>query len=245
MKKLMPLLALLVVLAGCSGGTEEVPAEGSKTPSPTPEDRVTATVAPTAEPVPTVLPEPTAVEPLPSAVPTPTQAPEPTPEATVEPVTGPSDEEVLLAYEKAVEAYSWFDLTTMPLDYEDQQTVGELVYSRVDYEGIDTMADLRGYLKGIFSDGLVEQLLPAGSIQYVELDGVLYGLDGGRGTDITRGGESVQVLRDEDPSRCIVRVTVDHHDPEQDFAIVGSEIYDFPYEQVGDQWIFTDFSLVR
>ena len=30
--------------------------------------------------------------------------------------------------------------------------------------------------------------------QYIEVDGVLYGQEGGRGSDITRGGETLQVL---------------------------------------------------
>ena len=40
-------------------------------------------------------------------------------------------------------------------------------------------------------------------------------------------------------------MTVEVLDPEQGFAVVGSETYDFPYEKVGDKWIFTSFSLVR
>ena len=34
-------------------------------------------------------------------------------------------------------------------------------------------------------------------------------------------------------------------DPEQDYAVTGTEEHDFLYEQVGDQWIFTTFSAVR
>lgn len=88
----------------------------------------------------------------------------------------------------------------MPLDRDDQRTVGEQVYCRVDYPGIKTLADLRGYLKSLFSDGLVEELLPVDGTQYVELDGALYTIDGGRGADITKGEETVQVLRDGTPA---------------------------------------------
>ena len=123
--------------------------------------------------------------------------------------------------------------------------VGQQVYYRVDYPGIDSTANLRGYLKSLFSDDLVEMLLPYDGTQYIDIDGVLYGLDGGRGTDITRGAETVQVLRDGDPDRCTVRVTVEVVDPEQDNAVVNTLTFDFPYEKVGEKWIFTDFSLVR
>ena len=93
--------------------------------------------------------------------------------------------------------------------------------------------------------GLVEELLPVDGTQYVELDGALYTIDGGRGADITKGEETVQVLRDGTPGRCTVRVTVEVLDPQQGFSVVGSETHDFLYEQVGERWIFTTFSMVR
>lgn len=40
-------------------------------------------------------------------------------------------------------------------------------------------------------------------------------------------------------------MTVEVLDPEQDFAVTGSVEYSFPYEKIGEQWIFTAFSLVR
>ena len=91
----------------------------------------------------------------------------------------------------------------------------------------------------------MEKLLPYDGTQYVDIDGVLYVQDGGRGTDITRGAETTQVLRDGDPNRCTVRVTVEVLDPEQDFAVTGRETHDFLYEEVGGRWIFTAFSAVR
>ena len=146
---------------------------------------------------------------------------------------------------EGVEVFGWFQMATLPADPADQVAVGEILYSRVDYPGLATLADLRGYLKNRFSDELVESLLPAGGTQYVDLNGALYVQEGARGADITKGGETAQVLRDGNPDRCTVQVTVEVLDPEQGFAVVGSETYDFPYEKVGDKWIFTSFSLVR
>ena len=40
-------------------------------------------------------------------------------------------------------------------------------------------------------------------------------------------------------------VTVEVLDPQQGFSVVGSETHDFLYEQVGERWIFTTFSMVR
>ena len=58
--------------------------------------------------------------------------------------------------------------------------------------------------------------------QYVELDGALYTIDGGRGADITKGEETVQVLRDGTPGRCTVRVTVEVLDRNRDFPWWGA-----------------------
>ena len=201
MKKLMPLLALVILLSGCWGCVPASPAESSGTadrPTPPATQTILDSPIPSAEaspPLRTPAPTPEEAEPVPTPVPPPT----PTPAPTSTPASGadePADEAILAAYEKAEEAWGWFEIAPMPLDRDDQRTVGEQVYCRVDYPGIKTLADLRGYLKSLFSDGLVEELLPVDGTQYVELDGALYTIDGGRGADITKGEETVQVLRD-------------------------------------------------
>ena len=256
MKRLIPLVAVLFLLAGCTQGcgpgVENVPTpETEATPTPLASVRPTValTPAPSAAPEPTPEPtpppepsEPVLVDPVP--MPEETQVlPTPTPEQGGTAV--PDDETVLAAYRQAVEVFGWFQMATLPADPADQVAVGEILYSRVDYPGLATLAELRGYLKNRFSDELVESLLPAGGTQYVDLNGALYVQEGARGADITKGGETAQVLRDGNPDRCTVQVTVEVLDPEQGFAVVGSETYDFPYEKVGDKWIFTSFSLVR
>lgn len=242
MKRLIPLLALLLLLGGCTSSCSSGEAAVTSTPgdSTPPEVQESAVPSPSAvpDPSPTVEPTPDPVE---SAEPSPSVEPTPTPT----PYDGPNDEEVLTAYRAAVEAFWWFQVETLPLDRTDSRELNGQVYYRVDYPGIDSTANLRGYLKSLFSDDLVEKLLPYDGTQYIDIDGVLYGRDGGRGTDVTRGAETVQVLRDGDPNRCTVRVTVEVLDPEQDGAVVDNLTFDFPYEKVGEKWIFTNFSLVR
>ena len=238
MKRLLPLLAVLLVLTSCSSREMTEPAdtaEPERPETPQVQDTPVQTVTPSAAPVESASPapaesEPVLVEPVPMPTPTPTAAPEL--------AEGPTDEEILAAYQMAEEACGWFVLAPPELDRTEQRTVGELTYCRVDDPRFSNLAELRGYLKTLFSDTLVDQLLPIDGTQYVELDGVLYTIDGGRGTDMTKGEESVQVLRDEAPARSTL-------DPEQDYAVTGTEEHDFLYEQVGDQWIFTTFSAVR
>ena len=245
MKRLLPLLAVLLVLTSCSSREMTEPAdtaEPERPETPQVQDTPVQTVTPSAAPVESASPapaesEPVLVEPVPMPTPMPTAAPEL--------AEGPTDEEILAAYQMAEEAYGWFVLAPPELDRTEQRMVGELTYCRVDDPRFSNLAELRGYLKTLFSDTLVDQLLPIDDTQYVELDGVLYTIDGGRGADITKGEETVQVLRDEAPARYTVRVTVEVLDPEQDYAVTGTEEHDFLYEQVGDQWIFTTFSAVR
>ena len=245
MKRLLPLLAVLLVLTSCSSREMTEPAdtaEPERPETPQVQDTPVQTVTPSAAPAESASPapaesEPVLVEPVPMPTPTPTAAPEL--------AEGPTDEEILAAYQMAEEAYGWFVLAPPELDRTEQRTVGELTYCRVDDPRFSNLAELRGYLKTLFSDTLVDQLLPIDGTQYVELDGVLYTIDGGRGADMTKGEETVQVLRDEAPARYTVRVTVEVVDPEQDNAVVNTLTFDFPYEKVGEKWIFTDFSLVR
>ena len=241
MRKLPLLLILLLALAGCSGPGQVRPTEPAASPvlpadSPAP---ATPQESPSPAPAESASARP-ASTPTPAPVPTP--APSPTPEPEAE---GPTDGEVLAAYGLATEAYHWFVMGPPELDRTDQRTVGELTYCRVDDPRFSTLAELRGYLKTLFSDTLVDQLLPIDGTQYVELDGALYTVDGGRGADITKGEETVEILRDEAPARYTVRVTVEVLDPEQDFAVTGRETHDFLYEEVGGRWIFTAFSAVR
>lgn len=156
----------------------------------------------------------------------------------------PGDEAVLAAYDRAAEAYGWFQMGTLPEDPEDLREVDGRIYYRVDSPRFSSLADLRGCLRELFSDEIVDTLLPAGGEQYIELDGALYVQPGGRGSNLYLGEETRQVLR-ESESRCLVQITVEQVDPEQDFAVTGEEVHTFPYEKVGDKWIFTSFSLFR
>ena len=227
MKIWIPALALALCLAGCAGRTEPVASpEGTASPPPA------VTAAPTPTPTPTPTP------PAPSA-PAETEQPSPAP-------AGPSDEAVLEAYSRAEEAWSWFTVAPPELDRGAVLERDGRSYCRVDDPRFSTLSELRGYLKGLFSDRLVEELLPIDGVQFLEEDGALYAVDGGRGADITRGAQTVQVLRDEgEPDRVTVRVTVEVLDPEAGYAPAGEETHDFTYERVGERWLFTAFSAVR
>ena len=68
-------------------------------------------------------------------------------EKEARPLTG---EEVLSAYDQAVEAYGWFELTPLPSGSGAVEVDGSS-YLPVDRQGMTTMLELRSYLRSLFS----------------------------------------------------------------------------------------------
>ncbi|MEG2097468.1 MAG: hypothetical protein RRY65_04800 [Pseudoflavonifractor sp.] len=144
-------------------------------------------------------------------------------------------------YPRAEEAYAWFAAITMPLSAAETREHNGASYQRVDYPGIESLADLRYYLKDLFSDEIVDELLPAGQTHYMDFDGVLYGLDAGRGARVLQ--TSCKVLL-ESESRIIYHIDADYYSAGEPPVFEEHKSFDFPYERVGDKWVFTDFNLI-
>lgn len=151
--------------------------------------------------------------------------------------------EVLSAYDRAVTAYGWFDLAPLPCGPE-QEIVDGWIYRKVDYPGIEDMADLRTYLQVVFSPDLTERLLERGDQPaYRDVDGALYAFAGtGRDRDSGKGAVEVEVEQ-EDERTYSVEVSVELLDSTRT-AVIGVETYSFPYEFVEGSWVFTDFQMV-
>lgn len=157
----------------------------------------------------------------------------------------PDDAKVKADYERAVEAYEWFDLTTMEIDYADSKDYNNVKYNRVKHPTIKTLGDLESYLKTIFSKEISERLIQ-GSGQpkhYADIDGALYAVDSQRGADITKGQETYEIVRESD-KKIIFKVNVEVVDP-QTQSVTGNEVHNFTYELVDGKWVFTEFGLVR
>ena len=144
------------------------------------------------------------------------------------------------AYDRAEEAYSWFDLETLPCGTEER-TVDGWTYRRVTYPGMDNLADLRAYLRGLFSEELVESLLETGGDRplYRDVEGTLYVHPTSRERDDTARVIATEV-EPYGETGYSVQVSVETSD--QGALVVEDHV--FPYEFVGDRWVFTDFRLV-
>ena len=150
--------------------------------------------------------------------------------------------EILSAYERALRAYGWFDLSPLPAS-EDTAIWGGVLYHRVDMDGIESLEDLRTYLRSVFSQELTDRLLDGGTarIQYRDIDGVLYFSGTGRDQDASVG--AIQIETEQvDETVYYVNVLVDLLAGDQ-ATVLGQESWSFPYTYEGDRWVFTDFSL--
>lgn len=146
--------------------------------------------------------------------------------------------QVCLNFGKAVQAFGWFHSATLPSTEERRTLEGEpRDYYRVDSD-FKTLEDLRAYLTGLFSEAVIDELLDTGI--YREFDGALYVYPLDYGTRAIRDG-TVQIRR-ESPARIIYCIEGDLRSPDdgpsEEPNIVQLE---FPYEHIGDAWVFTEF----
>ena len=151
--------------------------------------------------------------------------------------------EVLAAYERAQRVYGWFDLAPLPSSGESAAWDG-VIYHRVEMEGIETLEDLRAYLRGVFSQELTDRLLDGRTarIQYRNIEGALYVSGEPRALKAGKGQARVETEQLED-GLYSVNVMVDLL-AEDGETVAGLESWSFPYAFVEDRWVFTDFRLV-
>lgn len=155
-----------------------------------------------------------------------------------------TEEEILAAYDRAVDIYSWFELSPLPDNGETVTAEDGAVCRRVDYPGVETMGDLRTCLRSVFSESVTEGLLSAGGdgIHYREINGALYVTGQGRSRDAWKGGVSAQTEQTGE-STYSVNVTVELLD-DDGVTVTGLECWAFPYAFEGGRWVFTDFQLM-
>lgn len=166
----------------------------------------------------------------------------------------PTDEQVLETYHTAREAYGWFagyNDSGLMLDMDDSITLpaavggGEWTFFRVTRPGLESIETLRAYLKCLFSDEIVDELLkPANNLFVDGPQGGLYAMGAGRGANVNTGAVTEMVLwPEEGDGLCTVQVTIELLWEDPDFP-TGVRSYSFPYQKVGDKWVFTHFEAI-
>lgn len=160
----------------------------------------------------------------------------------------PSETQVRMAFEKALEVYGWFDLCALDFDSADKTEYGGSTYYRVLNDEVPTYDALRALVYDLFDTATADALLQQDSETppYIGVDGALYTQDFARGSDITKGEYELTVGQE---SRtcflCKARVeTLEFNDGYKEYRRVsGYEEHTYRYELVGSRWVFTDFEL--
>ena len=169
-----------------------------------------------------------------------------------------TDEDVHLIYQRAFEALSWFNLTTMPGEWLGMDGGVEMYGStfdiRVVHDRIRSLADLRTYLMEIFIEDFVDRLFAdyvygGVSVRFIDVDGVLHTFAADRGTNAMAGEIRSNIIQ-QNADKIIYQVSVDIHDLETPWEerspdnAVNIEETNFVLINVNGTWLFTDFRLV-
>ena len=153
---------------------------------------------------------------------------------------GPTEAAVEAAYLSAEEVYNWFDLTSLPTSGAAVEQ-GGLSYRPVDYEGLNTYADLEARVHSLFAPSVADALLKEGT-NYRDIGGRLYTTDAARGSNLYFKERTFSVSQT-DAAHWTVTVTFwgDSWEWEQPSVTIGYSKAVLHYEQTDDGWRFTDF----
>lgn len=156
----------------------------------------------------------------------------------------PDGEQVRNAYDRAVAAAEWFHSGSMPCS-GGAVSLENGLYRKVSYAGIESVDDLKNYLRGLFSEELVERLMSrkadGESARFLEKDGKLYELQKTVKNEEHTGDIQVSV-RKKSASRFEVDVQTELLG-EDEKTVTGVKYNACFYEKKDGKWVFTSFEL--
>ena len=155
----------------------------------------------------------------------------------------PQDEIIIADYYTTKTLWSWFNMTTPPVDSGVPGiTVDGLPLARVTLGDVNTLDELRALLCEHVSAELADEWLATG--RFVESDGALYAACADRGSDITIDTESYLVAWNGDAGEIMQTITRrEWNDETGDFVPVpGSETYyGYPFTTMNRHAVFSAF----
>ena len=155
----------------------------------------------------------------------------------------PQDEIIIADYYTTKTLWSWFNMTTPPVDSGAPGiTVDGLPLARVTLGDVNTLDELRALLCEHVSAELADEWLATG--RFVESDGALYAAWADRGSDITIDTESYLVAWNGDAGEIMQTITRrEWNDETGDFVPVpGSETYyAYPFITMNRHAVFSSF----
>ncbi|BAK99109.1 hypothetical protein OBV_19110 [Oscillibacter valericigenes Sjm18-20] len=160
-----------------------------------------------------------------------------------------TEADVLAAYDRAAEVYDWFDLYSLPasgaLVTEDGQPYDSsrdgISYQAVDYDGLNSYADLDIRVRSCFSPELADEIM-GDSINYRDIGGKLYTASGARGSNLYLLDKTV-AAEQVDENRWTVTLTffADSYELDPSDAVIGYSQKTLDYVKTTDGWRFSAF----
>jgi len=154
----------------------------------------------------------------------------------------PQDEIILADYYTTKTLWSWFNMTTPPVDSGAPGiTVDGLDLARVTLGDVNTLDELRALLCEHVSAELADEWLATG--RFVESDGALYAAWADRGSDITIMGDEMEVTIIGSSGVLIQTITRgDWSDDAQAFVPTDTvDTYEYPFTLVDGHAVFSAF----
>jgi len=155
----------------------------------------------------------------------------------------PQDEIILADYYTTKTLWSWFNMTTPPVDSGAPGiTVDGLPLARVTLRDVNTLDGLRELLCEHISAELADEWLATG--RFVESDGALYAAWADRGSDITIGSESFAVdWNNSTEGKLVQTITRQDWDDEKGAFVFNGVLntYEYPFTLVDGHAVFSAF----
>ena len=156
----------------------------------------------------------------------------------------PQDEIIIADYYTTKTLWSWFNMTTPPVDSGAPGiTVDGLPLARVTLGDVNTLDELRALLCEHVSAELADEWLGSTEQRYRDIDGRLYVMSAGRGGNESLGGYTCTAALDGDSgvlTQTVVLLAWD--DTAQAWADTGkTEAYEYPFTLVNGHAVFSAF----
>lgn len=156
----------------------------------------------------------------------------------------PQDEIVLADYYTTQTLWSWFYMTTAPLDTDGAPAAEEgfLTYYRCAIGGVTTMDALRELLCEHVSGEVADEWLAEEPVRFAEYDGVLCSYQADRGSDLTIGGTDYKVTFNGDGGELTQTVSRQDWDADGNIYLTGeTDEYVYPFTLVDGHAVFSAF----
>ena len=155
-----------------------------------------------------------------------------------------SQEQIVLSdFDTAATLWSWFYMGDPPMDCNVTSEVNGSLYYLTDIDGVKTMKDLRTLLCRYVTPELAGEWLDSAGQRYCDIDGQLYAMSAGRGSNESLGKDTRSVALNGDGGVLTQTVALlEWDDTAQAWTDTGkTETYEYPFTLVDGHAVFSAF----